>query len=77
MGTVFLLCLAGLDILPLPLAGSASLKVEEVDGLLFVKERVNTFHITRHIQLWAADLQGDMDRLDMLMAAKSCGTCLS
>ncbi len=29
------------------------------------------FRITRHVQLWSADLQGDVDKLDVLMASKT------
>jgi hypothetical protein len=43
--------------------------VREVDGLLYITEPVNTFRMTRHIQLWAADLHGDVDKLDVLMAS--------
>jgi hypothetical protein len=45
--------------------------VQEIDGLLYVTEPVNTFRITRHVQLWSADLQGDVDKLDVLMASKT------
>jgi hypothetical protein len=45
--------------------------VQEIDGLLYVTEPVNTFWITRHVQLWSADLQGDVDKLDVLMASKT------
>jgi hypothetical protein len=43
--------------------------VREVDGLLYITEPINTFRMTRHIQLWAADLHGDVDKLDVLMAS--------
>jgi hypothetical protein len=47
--------------------------VDEVDGLLYVTEPVNTFRMERHIQLWAADLHGqnDMEKLDLLLASKT------
>ncbi len=47
--------------------------IEEVDGLLYVTEPVNTFRMERHIQLWAADLHGqrDMEKLDLLLASKT------
>ncbi len=35
--------------------------VDEVDGLLYVTEPVNTFRMERHIQLWVADLHGQRD----------------
>jgi ribosomal 50S subunit-associated protein YjgA (DUF615 family) len=43
--------------------------VREVDGLLYITEPVNTFRMTRHIQLWAANLHGDVDKLDVLMGS--------
>ena len=45
-----------------------STTIQEVDSLLYVTEPINMFRMTRHIQLWAADLQGDVDKLDVLMA---------
>ncbi len=51
--------------------GNDTLTVQEIDGLLYVTEPVNTFRITRHVQLWSADLQGDVDKLDVLMASKT------
>jgi hypothetical protein len=47
--------------------------VEEVDGMMFVTEPVNTFRMDRHIQLWAADLHGqrDTEKLDLLLASKT------
>jgi hypothetical protein len=48
-----------------------NITVQEIDGLLYVTEPVNTFRITRHVQLWSADLQGDVDKLDVLMASKT------
>jgi hypothetical protein len=47
--------------------------IEEVDGLLYVTEPVNTFRMERHIQLWAADLHGqrDIEKLDLLLASKT------
>jgi ribosomal 50S subunit-associated protein YjgA (DUF615 family) len=47
----------------------ANSTVREVDGLLYISEPIDTFRMTRHIQLWAADLQGDVDKLDVLMAS--------
>jgi hypothetical protein len=52
-----------------PMCTMANRTVHEVDGLLYVMEPINTFRMTRHIQLWAADLQGDVDKLHMLMAS--------
>ncbi len=51
--------------------GNDNVTVQEIDGLLYVTEPVNTFRITRHVQLWSADLQGDVDKLDVLMASKT------
>jgi hypothetical protein len=47
--------------------------IDEVDGLLYVTEPVNTFRMERHIHLWAADLHGqqDMEKLDLLLASKT------
>jgi hypothetical protein len=47
--------------------------VDEVDGLLYVTEPVNTFRMERHIQLWVADLHGqrDTEKLDLLLASKT------
>jgi hypothetical protein len=47
--------------------------IDEVDGMLFVTEPVNTFRMERHIQLWVADLQGqrDVEKLDLLLASKT------
>jgi hypothetical protein len=47
--------------------------IDEVDGLLYVTEPVNTFRMERHIQLWAADLHGqrDIKKLDLLLASKT------
>jgi hypothetical protein len=47
--------------------------IDEVDGLLYVTEPVNTFRMERHIQLWVADLHGqrDMEKLDLLLASKT------
>ncbi len=47
----------------------ANSTVREVDGLLYITEPINTFRMSRHIQLWAADLHGDVDKLDVLMAS--------
>ncbi len=52
-----------------PICALANGTVCEADGLLYITEPVNTFRMTRHIQLWAADLQGDVDKLDVLMAS--------
>jgi hypothetical protein len=54
-----------------PSRGTENITVQEIDGLLYVTEPVNTFRITRHVQLWSADLQGDVDKLDVLMASKT------
>jgi hypothetical protein len=51
--------------------GAENITVQEIDGLLYVTEPVNTFRITQHVQLWSADLQGDVDKLDVLMASKT------
>jgi hypothetical protein len=51
--------------------GTENITVQEIDGLLYVTEPVNTFRISRHVQLWSADLQGDVDKLDVLMASKT------
>jgi hypothetical protein len=51
--------------------GIENITVQEIDGLLYVTEPVNTFRISRHVQLWSADLQGDVDKLDVLMASKT------
>jgi hypothetical protein len=47
--------------------------IDEVDGMLYVTEPVNTFRMERHIQLWVADLQGqrDVEKLDLLLASKT------
>jgi hypothetical protein len=47
--------------------------IDEVDGLLYVTEPVNTFRMERHIQLWAANLHGqrDIEKLDLLLASKT------
>jgi hypothetical protein len=47
--------------------------IDEVAGLLYVTQPVNTFRMERHIQLWAADLHGqrDMEKLDLLLASKT------
>jgi hypothetical protein len=54
-----------------PARGNENITVQEIDGLLYITEPVNTFRITRHVQLWSADLQGDVDKLDVLMASKT------
>jgi hypothetical protein len=54
-----------------PSRGNENITVQEIDGLLYITEPVNTFRITRHVQLWSADLQGDVDKLDVLMASKN------
>jgi hypothetical protein len=51
--------------------GVENITVQEIDGLLYVTEPVNTFRITQHVQLWSADLQGAVDKLDVLMASKT------
>ncbi len=63
----FLLLLFNLS----PTRGNENITVQEIDGLLYITEPVNTFRITRHVQLWSADLQGDVDKLDVLMASKT------
>ncbi len=47
--------------------------IDEVDGMLYVTEPVNTFQMERHIQLWAADLHGqrDVEKLDLFLASKT------
>jgi hypothetical protein len=54
-----------------PVYGAENFTVQEIDGLLYVTEPVNMFRITRHVQLWSVDLQGDVDKLDVLMASKT------
>jgi hypothetical protein len=54
-----------------PSRGNENITVQEIDVLLYITEPVNTFRITRHVQLWSADLQGDIDKLDVLMASKT------
>jgi hypothetical protein len=58
---------------PLPLSSQAPSTIEEVDGMMYVTETVNTFRMDRHIQLWAADLHGkrDAEKLDLLLASKT------
>jgi hypothetical protein len=63
--TLSCFCLAAI----VPMRAVANSTVQEVDGFLNVAEPINTFRMTRHIQLWAADLQGDVDKLDVLMAS--------
>ncbi len=59
--------------LALSLSSQAPSTVEEVDGMMYVTEPVNTFWMDRHIQLWAADLHGqrDTEKLDLLLASKT------
>jgi hypothetical protein len=57
----------------LSVSSQAPSTVQEVDGLMYVTEPVNTFRMDRHIQLWAADLHGqrDTEKLDLLLASKT------
>jgi hypothetical protein len=66
-----LVTLLGLYATIRPVSGTENFTVQEIDGLLYVTEPVNIFHIMRHVQLWSADLQGDVNKLDVLMASKT------
>jgi hypothetical protein len=51
----------------------ANLPGQEVDDLLYVYELDNTFRMTRYIQLWSADLQGNVGQQDVLVAVALSG----
>jgi hypothetical protein len=57
----------------LSLSSQAPSTIQEVDGMMYITEPVNTFRMDRHIQLWAADLHGqrDTEKLDLLLASKT------
>jgi hypothetical protein len=57
----------------LSLSSQAPLTIQEVDGMMYITEPVNTFRMDRHVQLWAADLHGqrDTEKLDLLLASKT------
>ncbi len=57
----------------LSVSSQAPLTIQEVDGMMYITEPVNTFQMDRHIQLWAADLHGqrDTEKLDLLLASKT------
>jgi hypothetical protein len=57
----------------LSVSSQAPSTVQEVDGMMYITEPVNTFRMDRHIQLWAADLHGqrDTEKLDLLLASKT------
>jgi hypothetical protein len=59
----------------LPVPETANLRVQEADGFLYEYKPINTFHVTRHIQLRSAHLQGDVDKLDVLWPAARYGIC--
>ena len=71
--TAVLLLLPAYCPLALSVSSQAPSTVQEVDGMLYVTEPVNTFRMERHIQLWAADLHGqrDTEKLDLLLASKT------
>jgi hypothetical protein len=71
--SVWLLLLPAHCPLALSLSSQAPSTIEEVDGMMYVTEPVNTFRMDRHIQLWAADLHGqrDTEKLDLLLASKT------
>jgi hypothetical protein len=71
--SVLSLLLSAHHLLALSLSSQAPPTIDEVDGMMFVTEPVNTFRMDRHIQLWAADLHGqrDVEKLDLLLASKT------
>jgi hypothetical protein len=68
-----LVLLHGHSTVAVPGDNQVPVAIDEVDGMLYVTEPVNTFRMERHIQLWVADLQGqrDVEKLDLLLASKT------
>ncbi len=71
--TTVMLLLPAYCPMALSVSSLAPSTVQEVDGMMYITEPVNTFRMDRHIQLWAADLHGqrDTEKLDLLLASKT------